>query len=407
MKRILYLIISFALIGSIFSCTNSNARSQEPVEEELPKNAIRFIYDYHLYLPAVINDSLKGNYIFDTGADALYLDKTYFEQSGLKSANISKVELRGIGENTQSVKLIHESTSFQSSGYNHNFDSYIVLDLRSIVGCHVDGVIGLQPFLERPLEVNYEQSYLRTFINETPFTKGYMKFPLKIKDNRLFAQLTVSVAKGKTIKGWFLIDFGSGVYVSISNSVAKEVRIADVPKKQVELEMIYGGVGGVSKSVRLRSDYIAFGSDTLKNVPIEYSLDTQGALGDTEYYGLIGNQLLKQYNWIFDFEKNTFYLKPISSDKTDFPSSKWQFVYSNRTDITPYWIVNGVYGGSNADKAGLSKGDSISHINGKAVNTITWEEERGRALPDILELTVKTRNGENKTIRVDTREKVL
>lgn len=62
----------------------------------------------------------------------------------------------------------------------------------------------------------------------------------------------------------------------------------------------------------------------------------------------------------------------------------------DRTDIYEGWIVNGLYKGGIAEKAGIEIGDIIITINNRPVKEITWEEQRkGLNLNGEVEYTVK------------------
>lgn len=62
----------------------------------------------------------------------------------------------------------------------------------------------------------------------------------------------------------------------------------------------------------------------------------------------------------------------------------------DRTDIYEGWIVNGLYKGGIAEKAGIEIGDIIIAINNRPVKEITWEEQRkGLNLNGEVEYTVK------------------
>ena len=54
----------------------------------------------------------------------------------------------------------------------------------------------------------------------------------------------------------------------------------------------------------------------------------------------------------------------------------YPFRYTDRSRTLGYWVVNGLYAQSNAEKAGLRKGDHITAVNGRSVKDISFEERR-------------------------------
>lgn len=79
-------ILFFALI-ILFGCNNTN--TVETVQEkkdpviQLPKNAIPFIFDSYIFVKIRVNDSINGNFMFDSGSDQLYLDSSFVARNNI------------------------------------------------------------------------------------------------------------------------------------------------------------------------------------------------------------------------------------------------------------------------------------------------------------------------------------
>ena len=52
------------------------------------------------------------------------------------------------------------------------------------------------------------------------------------------------------------------------------------------------------------------------------------------------------------------------------------FSFTDRSRTLGCWVVNCLYEGSNAEKAGLRQEDHITAVNGRDVKEITFEERR-------------------------------
>ena len=65
----------------------------------IPKGAIPFIFDKHLYLQCILNDSIPVTIIYDTGADFLYLDDDFLKINNLSRSfgRIGKAKMGGAG----------------------------------------------------------------------------------------------------------------------------------------------------------------------------------------------------------------------------------------------------------------------------------------------------------------------
>lgn len=56
----------------------------------VPAGAIPFVLDSHVYVQAVIADSVPVSLIYDTGADRLYLDQDYMKLSDFGKLPLKK-----------------------------------------------------------------------------------------------------------------------------------------------------------------------------------------------------------------------------------------------------------------------------------------------------------------------------
>jgi len=69
----LTIIITVILVLSASCSTNTE-------EDQLPENAFPIVYRSHIYISGEV-DSIKGNYVFDTGASGLYFDTTFYSSN--------------------------------------------------------------------------------------------------------------------------------------------------------------------------------------------------------------------------------------------------------------------------------------------------------------------------------------
>lgn len=129
----------------------------------VPEGAIPFVLDSHVYIQAVIADSVPVSLIYDTGADRLYLDKDYMELSSFGKMPLKKgrAKMGGAGNNgAQTIPIIIDSISVNMGSVLHNETITPIINLREILGRHTDGMIGNNAVFGKPLIVDYTGSYL-------------------------------------------------------------------------------------------------------------------------------------------------------------------------------------------------------------------------------------------------------
>lgn len=91
-----------------------------------------------------------------------------------------------------------------------------------------------------------------------------------------------------------------------------------------------------------------------------------------------------------------------------FESSTTHMEVFDRTDIDEGWVVNGLYEGGIAEKAGFEIGDVILTINNRPVKEISWKEQRkGLGLKGQTKYTVRKANGDVVTYVLFIQEQII
>jgi len=60
-------------------------------------------YGKHIYVELVV-DTIKGNFIFDTGADELYIDDTFYADNNFKHKYVVAGTSHGVGTQAEKIK---------------------------------------------------------------------------------------------------------------------------------------------------------------------------------------------------------------------------------------------------------------------------------------------------------------
>ncbi len=360
-------------------------------------DSIPFQYRDHLYLHACINNEYQANVIFDTGGSDLFgIDSVYLSTSAWHPQDVGWGRTGGAAGRTR-VKVILDPTALSIGSLNSTYDIVPIFKLRDVIDCHVDGIWGIKDIQQHPLEINFEQGFLKYYKDGNPPVEGYEKLPIRFQDRRIQVQAEVLIG-GKSIQGWFLMDTGSGGAVNFSAKTVKEFGLESLPGKRYIKDMTQFGIGDKAQEeiIVMQSQSIIIGSDSINNKVISYMPVGTGIFGDKGFTGIIGNQVLSKFNLIIDIANSVLYLKRFKEDQPTQPN--FDFGFRNRTDIGKGWIVSSLTRGGDAANAGLQLNDCIMAINGRPVEDFTWEEEyRINRIPQIT-LDVTGVNGESKQI---------
>lgn len=181
----------WAVITFFVACTNAFAQTND---------SIPFLYRGHLFFEGVVNDTLDCNILFDTGAANLFgVDSVYMDHSTWNPTNRGFAYAPG-GAGMTKVQIILEPTTVKIGSLSGHYQMVPIFELRDILGCHIDGILGIKDLLDYPLEINFEQQYIKQYKTGFPSTDGYFKMPIRHKNNRV-----IDAPKGflylKRIKG--------------------------------------------------------------------------------------------------------------------------------------------------------------------------------------------------------------
>lgn len=345
---------------------------------EIPNKAIPFILDSHVYIQGVLMDSIPVSLIYDTGADRLYIDKDYMDLStfGKIPFRKGKAKMGGAGnDGLQIIPIIIDTIPLKMGDVIHKEDITPIINLREILGRHTDGMIGNNAVFDKPLLVNYSDSYLLSLDSLTPtMVEGFTKLPAHFNNNRIDIECELKIDSLQTVNGTFRLDLGCGSTIILINATLKNLDLTGKPQAKCYYSNM--GFGGDGSDVSFRTESFKF-LDEIYNVVVSASYNTEGSLSDRPHVGIIGNDILCHYDLIIDAPNSALYARRNgNSDNSYQRSSVIQMGYIDRTDITDGWIVSSMYEGGIAEQAGFEIDDIIVSINGRLVKDISWEEQR-------------------------------
>ena len=358
----------------------------------------------HLYIPVTINDSIHCNVVYDTGASDMFgVDSVFLAHSGWKPENFYNARTGGTAGSTM-VKIIADRTKINIGNKEDYYGWVPIMQLRNAVGCHADGILGIKNIADYPFEINFEHKYLKKIKSGKLDTKDYIKVPIQYKSNRIMLQAAITIG-GKTVKGWYLMDTGSGGSVEFTAQTVKQYDLNKISGKKYITDVSQLGIGDKAQEwkVDMMPDRIVIGSDTLCEVPVSFFPEGAGALSKREYVGVIGNGVWSNYNIIIDVKNSMLYLRRFESESEQKPTYDYRF--KNRIDIGKGWVVSSIVRDGDAANAGMELGDMITAINGKSIADYSWEEECNVGFLPMQEIDIIGTDGSEKHIILEAKKR--
>ena len=299
-------------------------------------------------------DSL--NFILDTGSGGISLDSTRVEEFGLKPEPSNK-SIRGIAGirkvsflNNQILKL----PDLTIDSLNFHVNNYEIL--ANVYGERIDGIIGYSVISRYIIKLDFDSSIIEFW------SKGNLKYPrggylLKPFISTLPVQ-TVRVKDDRTITARFLYDIGAGMNMIFSTDFINDSSLLSRKRKLFTKEA--EGLGGkIDMSITVIKE-VKLGPYRFRKVPVYIFDDVYNATSYPYLGGLIGNDLLRRFNVIMNYERRDIHLLPNShfNEPFDYSYTGLELYY-----VDGQVLVGDVAEKSPAEKAGLKEGDVVVAID--------------------------------------------
>lgn len=344
-------------------------------------NRIAILYDGHVYINTIVNDSVRGNFMYDTGVSNFCLDTAFVKKNNLQFQKVQTIEIGGVGNETQMVNLVNDKVYYRvDKKYNYSRESYLI-GLKGFMGEKIDGILGVKTFKNRPHKIDFIHKKL-------VFTDKYQNYDsikFTFEDHNIYIPIDYTI-DSKDYSGKFLLDLGSTTTVLNSTSGMD----SGIGRNFLSI----GGLGGETAGRTVFVDRIKLGNQHIDHYSLDVSMDKGGALADTKFHGLLGTDILDDFDIIIDFQKKNLYLKPNKKYNKHSKVLYKSFSFLDYSGIDNSWLVSYIYLDTDAYQKGLRLYDRILEIDGVKVNKLNRVQFfKSLKLNQELKLIVN-RNGE-------------
>lgn len=304
------------------------------------------------------------NFILDTGSGGISLDSTTADYFGLNGEPSGRT-IRGIA-GVRNVSFLNQRKlhfpNLTIDSLNFHISNYDILT--AVYGERIDGIIGYSVFSRYIIKINYDSTHVEFW------TKGALKYPrgghlLRPVINSLPVQ-TAKAKDEKAVETRFLIDMGAGLNVLFNRDFIKDSSLLKKGRKLYVKEA--EGLGGkVDMHLTVVKEF-RLGPYKFKNVPINVFDDDYNVTSYPHLGGLIGNDLLRRFNVIVNYDQKEFHLLPNTHfhDQFDYAYSGLELYM-----LHGYIVIGDVAKDSPAEKAGLKEDDVVVAINKNFTQNLT------------------------------------
>ncbi len=353
------------------TCCLASACLASPSSEPEALGRVSFeLIDNRIFVNVMINGEGPFHMILDTGA-SLTVSPEVARMLGLQAESTS--EGNGVGEKTVQVQSTHIRELRFGPVHLANLESGIIStdDTPYVFGkVRVDGFLGLEVVEKYVVRHDYLKKELTFYrFEDFSYSGGGQSIPFERVGN-----IPVISATFDGIDGRFGVDTGARSALILYGPFVAKNQIAE--KYQAKVQGVSGwGIGGPVRSYMVRSQSLQIGQFELRGLIARLSLNKSGVTATSSKAGLIGPDVLKQFNFICDYQRHRLIFEKNSN-----------FGLRDSWDRAGVWLaqkgdafeVFDVVAGGPADEARLKVGDQVLAVDGKSAASLSLNEIRDR-----------------------------
>lgn len=390
---LLWSVVVVPALGSYVATPPRQARSAAKSRATIPAD----ITSYGLiFLRARVNNSRPLWLVLDSGASFRFVVDTRLAKSlGLNlKGNISLrggagpgaydvATTQGVSINLGPLKFTDQTAAVIALG-----------SLEAIAGRRLDGLVGRDLFNRYVVEIDYVGHQINLYDPQSyTYSGAGESIPLTMRGDYFFVPAKIEMPAGRRLEGQFLVDTGGGLVTAILNAPFAKTRNLPGPTQRAILDRSLSGLGGEMKLLVCRATSFALGNLVIRGPVIYLSQDSGGALASSAFDGVLGGEILRRFNVIFDYargrlilEPNAHYAEPVEYDMSGI---RLRAGGRNFRIFRVYQVLEN----SPAANAGLREGDVVVAIDGVPASKFSLDEVY-RMLKQIgLEHTLSIRRG--------------
>lgn len=253
------------------------------------------IIDDRIYVKGNINNSKELMFQFDLGAGGIGMGNINYKSIKKVNINFDKTINLINSDGTNLARL--SSNNILKIGENEwqNIEFVETKNMKK----YEDAIFGNGLFLDKYVQVDYDKSLLIISDKMPPIEAGYKEYTMLL-DNGVKPLIEATFElEGKRYTGWFLLDTGNTGNGVVSHNFLVKNNLYDKFSKLI----------GIGNRAVAYIPILKFADTSFSKGIISLDRKYNVATGYTNGGGLLGNKLLKNFNFVLDNQKGQIFLK--------------------------------------------------------------------------------------------------
>lgn len=254
----------------------------------------------HICIAVRINGAGPFHFLLDTGSRNV-ITRAVFDRLGLAQTGSATIQGSGYDTEHGAITTVRET---RLAGLTLRDQPFIVIPSPAPgAATPLDGTLGAEWFQRCPILIDYAARRL-TLYDPASFRYAGKARPLPLSFSGLTPQID-GLLDG--VPGKFTIDTGSDLHLTLSTGF---VASHDLLDKYAPRGVVHSvGLGGPSTLLTGHAGTLTLGAVAIDAPRLEFPTLSLGAFAESDVAGNLGDGVLRQANWLFDYGRRTVYLE--------------------------------------------------------------------------------------------------
>lgn len=336
-------------------CPSLSAAAQESIPIKIASGVV--------LVPVKIKDRTL-NFLLDTGSNSSSMDRSTASKLGLASNGTQRIQ-KNFSDLVVDVTEV-DAVKIGDKDFNHvKLDELTLTPVSKALGMPVDGVLG-NDILE---QFTFKLCYASQTLLVGPLLKlGTLgrSMVLRRSGNQFFISISFI-----SVPTELVLDTGTNS-TNLSWKTWERLTRVWTPKEIVEGLARAGNP--TSPAILVCLPLVRLGNVVLRDQAVRAQQQSDaGSFSSEEFGGILGSDILRQFEITFDLRKNTVYVKTDNRYKRDPYRYVTIGIQIAKNDQGGFQVMS-VWKDSPAGHAGLQQGDLLRAVDAKAIDTLTAEQ---------------------------------
>jgi hypothetical protein len=351
-----------------------NANAEVAWEDDSHSSSLAFtLLNNHILVPVRVNGGDPMLFVLDSGAAASVITQTHATNALHLPLN-NPIQISGTGDGpAPTAYIVHDQHitlgSLSVEGLSMIYAPADAMPFQNEEETYFDGVLGADFFNCCLVEIDHDKQELHfhrpagaklTQYND----QGWQRLTMEVENNTPYLSTSMLSQVGEAqIK--VMLDTGSTGTLSLKLGINPKIQL---PEKTYQSRSI--GIKGYANQLNGLLDTLHLGHYKITDFNASFKPINNEPEDDSD--GILGNQIMKRFNMVFDFSNETLWLRPSKLYTNPVPKNRSGLLLLPHTQGA---VVRDIFPmNSSAHSIGIKENSIITHIHGQAVTAKNFDQ---------------------------------